>query len=1689
MTRHALTAHAVKLCWLSCVFAWLPSPALAGPPEAPTARSANRFVPGPTEPATRIDATRSLEFDLAGLQRVEVELWTCPEQTSACLASDADLDGLDVWRTDATDEGPGTLRIEIDSPRAAQGVVCVMAPPGPGATVTLAPAEGKTLWARVRDAEPRERVFADERTDRAVYDALANGDSPPTDLAVANSVLDSLNEDLAFIDGLEEYLVVHGEDVTAANALAQAAAALRLDAQRDPQSTGLSWRRRGPLDRQLEDVVVTGPAGGSSTYKRVVDQTRFTVAGPAVVDLRLRSIAPEADTGRTPHVRVSSDSGVDESLELSPTAASTLQATIAGEPVAVGLVSTRRIVIPPGRHTLTLSATAATALAATVRTRRYRLGESMTGKTAPAKLAKGKRRAETALGRQWAASLAWDTAPDLPAEDMAALLALVVRADPATLGTAAAIARELDVDGVDRRLAVGIATRLAHMAEPEAIDLPTRNAAAQAIAHLDPGGSAPQGLVLRARAVPITKRAQRSRALALATAAIRRTPQRTELRRRVQRIYWRRSQWSTLAPTTDAVEPLRIERMMVRRRPEGDAQPQATSPSRRSLWALPVDGRTVSFLAPTSPVFPDRPSVVTLRLHLGSPTRGGPASEQPDKQPGRYALTIDGKTRHGLALAPYERVVVALTPGPHELALSAPGATAFSNVALVDEQGRHASDGRLESVVAVGSDASVAYPLPPGGLGLARLAVRLPAAGTARLALVLEGGDGTEPQRHEVEISIDGRDEDVYPLSPELAPTVRHTVVVPLETHHSRMRVSSIEGEALVSVAIRRDATPDAAASPEPDAESTPVPAGGTPPRAREPALTAIARLSQDLQDSGTNTAARLERGHRLVDIEQYGLAREDLDAALAHDPALEADPLAQALVQRIEDRNDSRHLDVPLSDGMQILAPALLGLGQSPADYDTVLDVAATARAEGPAAALASMGGPPTGAVQAAIAAELAARSDSPRDAARTRLGAYDQSDHWPLAYAAAADYLDVLALDDGYRDAGVAYGLALQLGRETDTGRLRTLQLDAGRLSAWKRVSAAQNSAGFERIIEPERPPPNDAQALGQALLAPPWPHEDATYLWPGRRRIIRERLVGDRSLVVQAHCQILRPSRRTSETVRLELRVDDSVRELEVEPSRPSTPFQSIDVPLAAGEHRVELQLPNSEDGARCSVRALHDGKTIQGDRKTRWLTARPNRPFEVDLGGPVSVRLSLRRFDHDPKRAEPLRARVELFGFDADGETATEARIVREVELPSRADPSARPERSRPGAVGPEVEDIFLVAGSKPGRLRVTVPRDAVLVRVSLRQADAQAAAAQVHDSIVAADLAASDPGGLGEAGEVGGGAFVAPNAPLPPIIGRDIVDRETRFGTVTSDNRVGFDEIGDADLFVPRIVSTHNLDYRRELSPDRLWLRIGPTARIRQSSATAGGGRVSVRANFPRSRLRLGLLGEALVQAYDGSSAYSLRGTAFIDRPTQLTPRLELRPGVYFDARTQSLDPGTITDEEPQPRVYLRFVDDHPLVLRPELALRYLPLQDLVLALTARAPLNSDFASLDRFDADADLWAVASNMRKVLPEFSLGYQASIRLADANRSQTYVRHRVSAALGLGMWAKQAARVSFGLQNALFFADPFGLRNVASFYLRLDFAFGRGLRDYGPRELLFRQLKEQRDFAPVQPELARR
>ena len=328
-----------------------------------------------------------------------------------------------------------------------------------------------------------------------------------------------------------------------------------------------------------------------------------------------------------------------------------------------------------------------------------------------------------------------------------------------------------------------------------------------------------------------------------------------------------------------------------------------------------------------------------------------------------------------------------------------------------------------------------------------------------------------------------------------------------------------------------------------------------------------------------------------------------------------------------------------------------------------------------------------------------------------------------------------------------------------------------------------------------------------------------------------------------------------------------------------------------------------------------------------------------------------------------------------------------------------------------------------------------------------------------------------------------GALVDPLAPIglprtdvPPVAGPPVPQR---FGTVWSEVRGGRDDIEDNDDLAQANQVRTRVGYARELLARRMWLNIAPELRWRDNTALAYGGVLALQAVFPTAGLRTRLSAATLAQDYADGPAWMAEGALYIDRLTWIAPRWQVVPSIDLRYRHQSLTSldVAIAMDPVNPRIFTAYTANHPFVLRPGVELRYQPLQDLRMFVGADFVPNSDFRGLDQANFRGGLVGVMALLRRVVPEFTLAYEGSLRLADEDRRETFLQNRMHAGLGLGVWAGQAARIVFGVGDTLYVSGPFPIRNVVEAWLRLDLVFGRALRDYGPLDMAFKPVREHR------------
>ena len=639
----------------------------------------------------------------------------------------------------------------------------------------------------------------------------------------------------------------------------------------------------------------------------------------------------------------------------------------------------------------------------------------------------------------------------------------------------------------------------------------------------------------------------------------------------------------------------------------------------------------------------------------------------------------------------------------------------------------------------------------------------------------------------------------------------------------------------------------------------------------------------------------------------------------------------------------------------------------------------------------------------------------------------------------------------------SGLAYGLAMSLRRTVRTPAVQRLATVAATRSRWSRIEGSERDGGSEALRVPRVPTlPSPNAAVRQALMVAPWDASEATLLRPGYATVLDQRRAKEGLLAVDLWCQTVRPDLGDGQAPRVRVALDGAVL-LDGPVPADRVEGTAIDV-VPEGRHRVEVALDAASRGQICSVRLRDQEGPLGSARPTRWRVARPKQPVEVVVLGPTSLAIEARALlTRGGAGATQVAVAV------AQGEGPFSPQVV--VPLAAEADPRATPESARTISPGVARTEVLALPESGPQRVLLRPAGGPVLLRLQQRL-DGE------PTPVPRAPTRALDLGTLVDS--------VAP-IDLPRMEVAAIADLPApqRFGTVFTELRGGVDDLEGSDDLRPRAQLQLRLGWSRELLARRVWLQAAPELRAREATAPAGGGQVAVQAVFPRAGLRTRLVAGALTQRFAGREAWSADAALHVDRLTWVAPRWQVLPAIDLSYRHPSVAAAeAAAGTEPlHPRIYTDYARTHPFALRPSLELRYQPLQDARLFVAADVVPNSDFRGLDQVNLRGGLLGVVSLLHRVVPEFALAYEGSLRLADADRPSTYLQSRVTAGLGLGVWAGRAARVVLGVGDSVYASAPFPLRNVFELWLRVDLVLGRGLRDYGPLDMSFRPVREHR------------
>jgi hypothetical protein len=1228
-----------------------------------------------------------------------------------------------------------------------------------------------------------------------------------------------------------------------------------------------------------------------------------------------------------------------------------------------------------------------------------------------------------------------------------------------------------------------------------------------------------EGLRLAAELIASTPTAQTERAsvLALLQLAQARAPDDESLRAQMLRAWTSASQWALLTPHSSGGE--------IEFGPRGEwlvPHDGTTEPSPADkVWLRLENGRASRVLATLRPEPERRADDTNVRLRLldvyvatppgaAEPVRIGVGDQQ------WWSPQLFGIQRHRFAVP----------AGVHEIRFEGPEQTqAWSSLPPADPVDPTAY-ARRESLWSLpGSTWQLGGPAVSG---FVRLRLRWPsdlAPQPVRITVIAgeDGRPGSAQSAGTRTVVFDPHnldlDREAMPMAGAPRVSSQHDLVIPVTAATTSLQFA-VEGDLpiLGSLALRRGLRVDDLADPAlapTDGEAFDELFGDLAELGNDAIVNELRSLSAKLLEAPEDLDSRARRAALLLVLGETGLARADV-LRLAKRIEHESTPAAQRahgqrmlaeLEVRFNARIEPRQILVadPTSEAL-LLEPAIMAVADDDrAALEPWLEIWARARELSNDSAIAE--------TEATLAAQRGLGDDSrllgelarahwlsndperAREAGRAWLELYGRlsgapgSARQPVAVGIAAVAPLLQHLDDpssDARDAGLAYGLALELLPHYSHTSVRQLAFIAAYRSDWNTIDHAEHSASFEFLELPvSELLPTPSTVVRDALMVAPWAEPGAEQLRPGRKAVLAWDATPG-TLSVQLWCRALRPDLgptlgadsadlgRAQLTLRLRGgEADDPLMELPVEVG--DGVLETIEFPLAlAARHRLEILL-HDDPLWLCSWRAhtREVGSTadldelIESNRRAMWWTVESKQEAEFIVLGPASVHVESRAIITPDVEQRPiaLQARID------------DSPEVGQLELGARVERAVISERRRNLQVAHGVGHILLLTEAVPYRVRLKTDRGRALVRLRVRRdrgelaPPAQFSIREVQDP----STELGDPATL----RIHGPKLLVSAIDPPPLV-------RNRFGTVDAFVRVGLDELGDSDTYRLRFGSLAIIGWRRELLEDVLWMRLAAQTQIREQSPAAAGGIVGLAGFVPVIGLRLGADLDVLTHRFAGRLEASVRATGFIDRPTWIGRFVQLRPRLELGWRKQTLNANEvaaadmITALEPHPNVYLRYIEAHPWIIRPELGLRVYPYQDLALSARASMAHNVTSRGFDHANLDIGLDGIGRRPRPWVPIWGLSYQASFRFDDRDRSQFELRQRIDGDLGVGVWADDAARIALGVSNQLYISTVTPIRNVFEIWLRIDAAMGRRMRDYSPSDTWFGELWAPRSWA---------
>jgi len=634
--------------------------------------------------------------------------------------------------------------------------------------------------------------------------------------------------------------------------------------------------------------------------------------------------------------------------------------------------------------------------------------------------------------------------------------------------------------------------------------------------------------------------------------------------------------------------------------------------------------------------------------------------------------------------------------------------------------------------------------------------------------------------------------------------------------------------------------------------------------------------------------------------------------------------------------------------------------------------------------------------------------------------------------------------------QDRVLLYSLALDLATRATLATVWRGVVELSRNTRSERLRGWDAPAGFARVFggrsARERGP---RSIFGHRGASPPWPSDVALPVRSGARSSGRVRAFEATELRLRVWCRPL----DGAETCRLRWRIGgDASGELE---AKPDSIVFGPPVAVAVGEHAVEVEFASGRGLASAAV-VDPDGKPMFEPRRRRFELAAADNPASVAVVGPAVLWIEGR----SAGAAGELRISAAPSGSDSGPALRTVVSLPGARDATVTMEDAAMPVLRKPG--------YGLLTLPRAGRYRLSVEPDAGVAGLRVtRVAAIPEPAAGSETPGVAPEARPAAPASAWAGSELGLLGDATPPTPrsLPTTLS---------LATVAGiDDRTGRGD--DDDRLQNRFEVTAR--WRHQLAPSRWWVGAQLGMRALSDSTSFNVGADTYVRGLPLG-VRLNGRARVYVQDYADRLESRILTRARFDRSLSFLPTTFGIPAVSVQLSHYSLTEGDLVDgTAPDPLVFTNFGTTHDKSIALDWTQFWTPFVDQTGWAMVRVTSNEDLTTVDRFDALVGWRGVIEVGDLSGPEYRVVYRPTLRIADLDRRESFVRHDILLRFDWTVWTGRAGRFVFSLDNDLYLSTEVASRAAVRVGVRFDWTGQRSLRDLPPTERDFEDIIEHR------------